>query len=695
MSNACSSEVQKRLDALARYQVMDSPAEPVFDALATRASEILETPMATVTFLDERRQWFKARVGFEPTETPIEDAFCAYAIKHPEDVMVVSDTWEDDRFRTNRLVTRGPRIRSYAGAPMVTPEGVPIGTVCVIDRKPRRMSRLKREVLRTLAHEAVGLMETGFLRRTLDAEREASHALQVREDYFRHLTEYALDLITILEVDGTIRFESRSIESELGHAPEHYRGRNAFEFVHPEDCPAVMNAFQKTLERRGKTPVIRFRFRHADGTYRILEGSGNNLLDDPAVHGIVFNSRDVTERLRLEAEVERGRLEKTDAIARLTGGVAHDFNNILTAVQGLARLAEFRVPVGSPESGYLSDIQTATERATLLTRQLLAFSGRVVLQPQAIELASWLRALEPRLVSELGPNIELTVVCHGDLRVCEDATQFEQVILQLADNARAAMPAGGHFTIEALPVILSPEERPQDGRDGDVQYVQLSVTDQGLGMDERTLARIFEPFFTTKIVGNHPGLGLCMCRGIIEQSGGHLTVHSHPGRGTVFHIFLPSTEALEKEAAPPELAPPSTSILPIAVLPDIPTILFVDDEPMLREIGATILEEQGYRVLLAEDGLDALARLSEIKFRNLDLLVTDIIMPGMNGVQLAEEVGRLRPGTRVLLCSGYTRDVLAHSGLPEGAAFLPKPYTLARLLEKVGEMLAITADSPR
>jgi hypothetical protein len=517
----------------------------------------------------------------------------------------------------------------------------------------------------------------------------------VREDYFRHLTEYALDLITILEVDGTIRFESRSIERELGHAPEHYRGRNAFEFVHPEDCPALMGAFQRALERRGSAPVIRFRFRHADGSYRTLEGSGNNLLDDPAVHGIVFNSRDVTERLRLEEEVERGRLEKTDTIARLTGGVAHDFNNILTAVQGLASLAEFRVPVGSLEAGYLSDIQTATDRATLLTRQLLAFSGRVVLQPQAVELANWLRALEPRLVSALGPNIELTVVCHGELRVWEDEAQFEQVILQLADNAREAMPVGGRFTIEALPVILSPEEHPRDGRDGDVQYVQLSVTDQGSGMDEKTLARIFEPFFTTKIVGHHPGLGLCMCRGIIEQSGGHLTVHSHPGRGTVFHIFLPSTDAIEKEVALPEFAPPAIAVPPIVVLPDIPTILFVDDEPMLREIGATVLEEEGYRVLLAEDGIDALARLSELGFRNLDLLVTDIIMPGMNGVQLAEEVGRLRSGTRVLLCSGYTRDVLAQSGLPEGAAFLPKPYTLARLLQKVREMLAVTADSAR
>jgi PAS domain S-box-containing protein len=517
------------------------------------------------------------------------------------------------------------------------------------------------------------------LRAALQAQALKYAALQTSEAYFRHLTEYSLDLITILDMDGTVRFESRSIERELGHAPEHYRGRNAFDFVHPEDRPLVMQAFAGALQGHGNTALIRFRFLHADGTYRLLEGSGNNLLEDPAVRGLVFNSRNITERQKLEREIEQVRAEKEDTVARLTGGVAHDFNNILTAIQGLAELAEARLR-HTPEVKYLGEIRTATRRAHELTQQLLAISRQVVLRPRALALGPWLKGIEPRLAAILGREIELTLAAHGDLPVWEDPAQLEQVILQLATNAREAMPVGGRLTIEAQPIVLAPHERPSDGRHGDVGYVQLTVADQGAGMDEATLARIFEPFFTTKIVGHHPGLGLSMCRGIIEQSGGHLTVQSHPGRGTVFRLYLPATDAVADE-------PPAVSVPPAA--PGVATILLVDDEPMLREIGETILADAGYRVIVAEDGAEALARLAELDGTSIDLLLTDVIMPGMNGVQLAAEVERLRPGTRVLLCSGYTRDAFAASGgLPSGVAFLSKPYTLAMLLEKVAELLS-------
>jgi PAS domain S-box-containing protein len=673
-------DAQRRLAALARYQIMDTPAEPEFDALVARASAACQTPVAMMTLLDDRRQWFKARVGTHVNETPIADAFCVRAIERPDEVMIVTDARYDERFRGNPYVTGQSRVRFYAGAPMVTPDGVPIGTLCVVDRQPRHLPLAKRELLKALAHEAVSLLEAARCRRDLAGNEEAFQALQLREAYFRHLTEYSLDLITILEPDGTIRFESRSIERSLGHSPAHYRGRNAFEFVHPEDILLVQNAFREAVENQGNTPVIRFRFRHADGSYRILEGTGNNLVNDPAVLGIVFNSRDVTEEVRLQEEVERGRREKEDAIARMTGGVAHDFNNILTAVQGLAALTKQRVPASSIEAGYLADIHTATERAAHLTQQLLAFSHRVVLQPRAIEITAWLRALEPRLASGLGPDIQLTVATRGEQRVWGDAAQFEQVLLQLAVNAREAMPGGGRFTIEALAVILSPAERPRDTREGDVSYVQIAVTDQGIGMDDTTLARIFEPFFTTKTEGQHPGLGLSMCRGIVEQSGGHLTVRSHPGRGTVFHLYLPAAEAIEDDV--PTLPPMTASS-------GVPTILFVDDEAMLRDVGLTILLEAGYRVIVAEDGHDALVRLAEMGSARPDLLITDVVMPGMTGVELAEEVVRLSPGIRVLLCSGYTRDALAAGGgLPAGVAFLPKPYSLSVLLDKVSEMLS-------
>ncbi len=513
--------------------------------------------------------------------------------------------------------------------------------------------------------------------------------LELRETYFRHLTEYAADLITILDADGTIRFESRSIERKLGHAPSHYRGRNVFDFVHPDDRALVIGAFGSTLQNRGTTSLIRLRFRHRDGTYRVLEGFGNNLLDDPAVRGILFNSRDVTEQLQLRDEVEHSRSEKEETIARLTGGVAHDFNNILTAIQGLAGLAQQRLAPQSPEARYLSEIQEASIRAGSLTQQLLACSHRLVLQPRNLALASWLRGLTSRLQMAVGNAIEVTVTAHGDPKVCVDPGQLEQALVQFAGNSRDAMPAGGRFTIEALPVVLEAEERPKDGRQGPMAFVQITVADQGSGMSGCVLPRIFEPFFTTKPEGNHPGLGLSMCRGIIEQSGGHMTVSSLPGRGTVFQLYIPAAESVVEEEADNRsyFQSPTAKSSPSAF-----TILLIDDEPLLREIGETVLLEAGYHVIVAEDGPSALQRLEELGNARLDLLLTDVVMPGMTGVQLAQEVARVHPEAAVLLCSGYTRDALARSGgLPAGHGFLPKPYTLATLLEKVEATLPAQA----
>lgn len=677
---------KKRVDALLKYQIMDTPPEAAYDDVVRRASEICGTHLSAVTLLDDRRQWFKAKRGFATIETPIEDAFCARAIEHPHEVMVVPDATRDERFRDNPAVTSAMHLRFYAGAPLVTPDGVPIGTVCVLDKEPRELSDLEGTALKGLASETIALMEASRLRALLDRERVRVEQLEVSEAYFRHLTEYALDLITILEADGTIRFESRSIERELGHAPAHYRGRNAFEFVHPEDCPAVMKAFQEALVRHGNTPVIRFRFRHADGSYRILEGSGNNLLGDPVVGGIVFNSRDITETVKLQEKVERARQEKEDTIARLTGGVAHDVNNMLTAVQGLAELSEFKVPAGSDVAGYLGDIQVAVRRGANLTAQLLAFSRRAVLQPRAIELAEWLHGFRPRLQNILGRRVGLTLESRSNLRIWEDPQQFEKVLAQLATNAREAMPNGGHLTIEAFPTTLGAHECPADGREGLVRYVKLSVADNGIGMSEETMARIFEPFYSTKHHdGQHSGLGLSMCRGIIEQSGGHITVRSMEGCGTVFYLFLPSVEAAEKQLINPPPAHPASAPAPRT---GKPTILFVDDEAPLREIGAAALRHAGFEVILAEDGPSALARLAELGEAPIDLLVTDVLMPGMNGVQLAEEIMRQRPDMPVLLCSGYTKDALTKNGtVPDGMTFLPKPYTLGELLGVMRQLL--------
>ena len=504
-----------------------------------------------------------------------------------------------------------------------------------------------------------------------------------RETYFRHLTEYSLDLITILDADGTIRFESRSISQVLGWAEEDYRGRNAFEFVHPEDAPRVMQAFLNALQSHGNTPVLSFRFRHKDGSYRVLEGRGNNLLDDPAVGGIVFNSRDVTEQRRLEEQLLQS--QKIQALGQLTGGVAHDFNNILTAIFGYSDIALTRLREGSIEQEAVREIKIAAERAAALTRQLLAFSRKQVLEPRVLNLAEVVSSMEKMLRRLLGERIDLATVVHEPLRcVKADLHQLEQVLLNLAVNARDAMPEGGKLTIEVRNATLDElyaatrsEVRPGD-------YVLLAVSDNGCGMSEEVRSRIFEPFFTTKDQGKGTGLGLATCHGIVKQSGGHIALYSEVGVGTSFLVYLPCTD---------EIAAP----MPVAAAPQSApngheTLLLVEDEPMLRELGETVLQELGYRVLVAEDGCDALRVVQANPGVTIDLLLTDVVMPNMGGRELAEKLRPLQPGAKVIFCSGYTEDAIFHSGtLEAGVFFLQKPYSIAGVAQKVRDALSVVA----
>ncbi len=538
-----------------------------------------------------------------------------------------------------------------------------------------------------LAHLQDALLAEQAARQKTEADLAAVTAahtqLQKSETYFRHLTEYALDLITILAADGTILFESRSIETELGHPPEEYVGRNAFDFVHPDDTPRVMQAFLNAVQTHGSTPLLSFRFRHKDGTYRILEGRGNNLLDDPAVQGIVFNSRDVTEQRRLEEQLRQS--QKVQAIGQLTGGVAHDFNNILTAIIGYSDLALAALPSGNTTHQQVEEIRKAANRAAGLTRQLLAFSRKQVLQPKVISLETVVAEMDKMLRRLLGEQIDLVTVAHPPVgNVKADLGQIEQVLLNLAVNARDAMEgvAEAKLTIELRDAVL--DETYAELR-GDVQpgeYVLLAISDNGCGMPPEVRARLFEPFFTTKAQGKGTGLGLATCHGIVKQSGGHISVYSEPGCGTTFKVYLPKVN----EAAEAIVTNAETLATPAGT----GTVLLVEDEPMLRELGLTVLQELGYEVLAAENGKEALALVDAHPDKRIDLLLTDVVMPEMGGKELAEKLRPLSPKTKVIFCSGYTEDAIFHSGgLEAGVYFLQKPYTVAAVAQKVSEVLAL------
>ena len=510
-------------------------------------------------------------------------------------------------------------------------------------------------------------------------------ALRHSESYFRHLTEYALDLITILDADGTIRFESRSISKELGYEPEDYRGRNAFDFVHPEDVARVQQAFLNAMQTKGSTPVMNFRFRHKDGSYRILEGRGNNLLNDAAVAGIVFNSRDVTEQRRLEEQFRHS--QKVQAIGQLTGGVAHDFNNILTAILGYGELALTALPATHAAQFPVEEMRKAAFRAAALTRQLLAFSRKQVLLPQVISLEATIAEMDKMLRRLLGEHIDFATLAQPDVGNVEaDLSQIEQVLLNLAVNARDAMEgvAGAKLTIELRNTTLDGTYCDERDEVEPGEYVLLTVSDNGCGMPAEVQARMFEPFFTTKGQGKGTGLGLATCHGIVKQSGGHMSVYSEVGSGTSFRVYLPRVDAAA--------APVHHDGEAISFSTGTGTILLVEDEPMLRELGITVLQELGYEVLAAENGCDALRILAAHPGKVIDLLLTDVVMPQMGGKELVDKLRPLSPNTKVIFCSGYTEDAIFHGGgLEAGVFFLQKPYTIAGVAQKVNEAMSSAA----
>ena len=509
--------------------------------------------------------------------------------------------------------------------------------------------------------------------------QQAQAGLQRSEIYFRRLTDSSLDLITILGPDGVIRYESSSIEQVLGYKPSEYTGQNAFSFVHPEDLPRVSHAFMEALGNKGNTPLLSFRFRHRDGSYRVLEGVGNNLLADPVVSAIVFNSRDITERKRLEEQFLQA--QKVQAIGQLAAGVAHDFNNILTAILGYSDMLLMMVKPGDPQQGHAAGIKQAAIRAAVLTRQLLAFGRKQVLQPVVLDLNNSIAEMDKMLRRLLGADVSLVTLPHPKVgRVKADPGQIEQVILNLAINARDAMPKGGKLTLQTDNITLDAEYARQRPEVQAGDYVMLAVSDNGSGMTAEVQARLFEPFFTTKEMGKGTGLGLATCHGIIKQSGGHIAVYSELGQGTTFKVYLP--RVTEKLAALAETD--QSGDLPRGV----ETILLVDDEPMVRELGASMLGKLGYTVLTANNGRQALNLIHADRARQFHLLVTDVIMPEMGGRDLADFMRWVSPETRVIFCSGYTEDVASLQGTTGTAVtFLPKPYALATLARKIRALL--------
>ncbi|HXX93989.1 MAG TPA: ATP-binding protein [Planctomycetota bacterium] len=446
----------------------------------------------------------------------------------------------------------------------------------------------------------------------------------------------------------------------FGYSREELIGKSAVDagiWVRPDE----RRDFGRRVKEEGSLRDLEVRLRKGSGEVFTALAS----VDPVEIEGepcVIVSYQDVTERRRLEEELVRTR--KMGALGRLAGGVAHDFNNLLTAILGHAALSLRELRPDDPGRPHLEGIQKAAERAAGLTRQLLTISRRQVMQPATLDPSVVLGEMEGLLRHLLGEGIRMELLLDpgvGTLRA--DRSQLEQVILNLAVNARDAMPGGGRLSIWA-----------SNAGDG----IRLAVTDTGCGMDRETLSHLFEPFFTTKPPGKGTGLGLATVYGIVTQIGGTIRVESEPGRGTRVEILLPRS-GQTVPAAPAPASPPRPS--------GRESLLLVEDEEAVRSLAREVLRQSGYRVLEARDGPEALRRCAEHD-GSIDLLVTDVVMPGMSGSEVAERVRLARPGIKVLYMSGYTDSAVFHHGVRQGETeYLEKPFTPDALARKVRDVL--------
>ncbi|MDD2764267.1 MAG: PAS domain-containing protein [Opitutaceae bacterium] len=783
-----------RLSALTRYRILDTPPEAAFDDIARLAALICQTPMALITLVDKHRQWFKAAVGIKTRELPRECSFCAHAINRPTELMVVPDATADPRFSQNPLVQGAPHVRFYAGAPLVTPEGLALGALCVVDRQSRSLTPLQQEALRMLAGQVMSRLEqrrfladlalrletaqhlahvgdwqydvasgrhdwSGEIFRILGVARKtfAPHLIGALacvhpEDRRRmHKFENALRTSTtameiehrIVRPDGQVRHvrtravvtrgadgqpqrftgtlqditESKLAGEALHQSEQRYQlvsratsdvlwdwnlttntlwrseGFGAlFGFapdeiepgvewlstrLHPEDRDRVINGLHQAIDSGREMWADEYRFKRKDNAYAYVRDRGY-ILRNPAGKGIrmVGGMTDLTERKKIEAQFLRA--QRMESIGTLAGGIAHDLNNVLAPI--LLSIDLLKLDADDDRLKILDTIRASAQRGSNLVRQVLAFARGFEGQRAAIDLRHLVDDLARIITETFPPKINLVNAIPSDLwAVIGDSTQLQQLLLNLAVNARDAMPEGGTLTfaadnleVDAQHAGTSPEAKPGP-------YVVLAITDTGTGMPPEIRDRIFEPFFTTKEVGRGTGLGLSTVHAIVKSHGGFLNVNSEVGHGTTFKIFLPADPAQTPDADrdTPIETPRGRGEL----------VLVVDDEASIRSITRQTLEAFGYRVLTADDGAQAVAVFAQHR-ENVALVLIDMAMPVMDGPTAIHALLRIQPDLRIIAASGLSSNVSVGKAAVAGVKdFLPKPYSAETMLQLLREVL--------
>jgi two-component system, cell cycle sensor histidine kinase and response regulator CckA len=589
-----------------------------------------------------------------------------HLIRHGEPLLATPEVLQTMEER-GEVVRNGGRSLDWMGVPLKVGNHTFGALVVQTYSKSIRYTERDKEILTFVARQLASAVEI----------KRNEHALRRSEARYRSLVQSSVYGIYRASLQGRFLDVNPALITMLGYGsaeevllldPE----KNVF--ANPEEQIRLFEQFRNT----GRLDGMEVKWKRKEGSTITVRISGRAVAseDEPAdvLEGI---AEDVTERRALEEQFRQA--QKMEAVGRLAGGVAHDFNNLLMVISGYAEVILSKLELEHPLSEKARAIQQAADRATTLTRQLLAFSRKQLLELKVVDVNAIVSDMERLLRPLIGENVQLIAKLAPDAGYTRaDAGQLEQVLMNLVVNAKDAMPEGGTLTIQTGNVLIDDSSRRGQTFIRPGTYVMLSVSDTGMGMDKETQSRIFEPFFTTKEKGKGTGLGLSTVYGIVKQSGGYVMVQSELDHGSAFHIYLPQVDGTtEKHSAPSARAAAGGT----------ETILLVEDEESVRQLVRDTLESKGYKIIEAgngESGIGAAAQHSG----KIDLVITDVVMPGMGGRELAEQILKTRPQTKVLYLSGYAEDaVLSEGSLDEGTAFLQKPFTLQNLSRKVREVL--------
>ncbi len=691
MNHPIPSDEPEPISALASYRILDTPPEAVFDALTRMLAARTGAPISLISLIDETRQWFKSRHGIGVEQTPRELAFCAHAIMGT-DVMVVEDATRDPRFSDNALVVGEPGIRFYAGAPLRTKDGFNLGTVNVVDLKPRTLGADERVMLEDMARIIVEILELrreansvvhderAVARVAAQSSLENARELQASEARLRDITSNVPGVVYQFRIDcdgqPSFPYVSESIRDLFGLDPaEVVRDADTwFDVIHPDDRPdldaSILQSHASLEPWFWEGRAVR-----SGGDVGWYRGSSTpRKMDDGAVvwNGLVF---DITALRQAEQGLRQA--QKMEAVGQLTGGVAHDFNNLLAVISGNVELL---ADEPDADTRALAAIKRAADRGAELTQRLLAFSRRQPLRPRTLDIGELTGKLTGFLVRTLGETVEVETVAPGDLwRAEADPGQVENTLLNLALNARDAMEGVGRMVVKCANVHLGSDDVVANGELPAGDYVSISVTDNGAGMSSDVRARAFEPFFTTKDIGQGSGLGLSMVYGFAKQSGGHVMLESALGVGTTVTLFLPraEAEARRREDVGPGETPTGHG----------ETILIVEDDGDVRALGIAMVESLGYRAIAVSDAPSAeLALAGDMR---ISLMLTDVVLPrGMSGLELARRVRQSHPTLGIVFMSGYTADVVQlDESIDAGDVLLNKPFQRWQLAEALRDAL--------